>query len=149
MKRQGSAVVLVALVIACRQSDYRSPLNGTEYLPKVPESELAGTWTLSHRAEASVQLRADHSCVASAEVTAYFQGCEQTYPAQDRPAGNCAWRVEQKPDSGQVVVTFSGRDNAWLSAAFGVFRNTQNRTLVLTGTCGSGDAYGLWRAEQG
>jgi hypothetical protein len=148
VKPMDFAVLLVALAIACRQSRYRDPLAGTEYVPRVPEAQLARTWTLNRQPQASLKLRADHSCLASGELIAYFQACEQAYPAKDHPAAGCGWTVEQKPDSGQVVVTFTGRDDAWFSSAFGVFRNVQNQALVLAGTCGSGDAYGLWPAEQ-
>jgi len=144
MKRTIRFLVVLVLAASCRRSQYRSPLEGTEYVPQVPEDEVAGTWTLSHDAEAKLQLQADHSCISTPTLTAYFQDCEQTYPAKDPPSAGCRWRVEQGRDSGQVVVTFKGRSDAWLSAGFGVFRNRQVRTLVLVGTCGSGDAYGLW-----
>ncbi len=147
MKGTLRLVLLLALAVSCRRPQYRNPLDGTEYVPQVPEEKLARTWTLSHDTGASLQLRADHSCVSSASVTAYFQDCDQSYPANHHPSAGCAWAVEQGPDSGRLVVTFKGRHEAWLSAGFGVFRNRQSRSLVLVGTCGSGDAYGLWPVE--
>jgi hypothetical protein len=145
---RGALLLAVSTIaVACRPSEYRNPLDGTEYLAQVPQDELVGTWALSHDANASLQLRADRSCVSSALVTAYIQDCEQSYPAKDHPLGACRWTVEQERDRGQFVVTFQGRHDAWLSAGFGVFRNRRTGSLVLVGTCGSGDAYALWPVE--
>jgi hypothetical protein len=96
VKRIASTVLLVALAVACRESRYRNPLAGTEYLARVPEDELAGTWTLSRQAEASLQLRADHSCSSSAEVTAYFQRCRCIPPRITLPPGVAGqWRKRE------------------------------------------------------
>jgi hypothetical protein len=150
LARTGVAALLVGLAAGCGGPTYRNPIAGTVYLPTVPESELARAWTLDSDPAASLLLRADQSCVASSEVTAYFEECEQAYPAASHSAVGCGWTVAQGrtgntwADRGRVVVTFLGRNSAWRSADFGVFRNVQSRALVLVGTCGLGDAYGLW-----
>ena len=143
--RRATAIVLIA-TMACSHGE--GALTGRVYMAAVPEVEVVGSWGLAVDQQAVLQLRADHSCSATPAIVEYFIKCEQAYPAVGQPLAPCSWTVERSGPGDGVVVTFNSPSNVWLSTQLGAYRHVERHDVALLGTCGSGDAYGLYHVPQ-
>jgi hypothetical protein len=151
-----SLACLIALG-ACSGGD--DALAGRIYLRKVPLEELIGSWRprshppsllqslLGRRATPTgpLVIRAGGECELTRELAQLLLDCG--YHSEVQAGGNapCAWRIEGSPEGEGVSVVFRGPDNRSRAARFGVFRHSTNGDLAFLGTCGSGDAFGLFR----
>lgn len=135
-------------------------LEGRTYVPKVPRDGVIGSWappsvtpTLLQsifgatrtRGREVLALRAGEACELSPGLAQRLVDCEHVAETEAAHGnGSCAWRVEGTSEQ-SISVLFGASDGRWLKTEFSVFRHTTDGDLALVGTCGMGDAWGLFR----
>jgi hypothetical protein len=148
-------------MMACGGGDRRGDvLEGRVYLRTVPREELPGVWhhpvrepTLLHVLWAPkrpwgpelLTLVPDGTCTATPPLVATWVECEAVADVKPPSRTGCSWSVQPRQDGEDVVITFQPPDRQWQETRFGVFRHTGKKDVALLGTCGMGDAYGLFR----
>ena len=151
------SVACLVAVASCNGGD--EVLRDREYLPKIPRDELVASWTPRSRPPSLLQsvlarrspvvgslvLKLGEDCELTRELGELLVDCADHVPAEPSGKGPCAWRIEGLPERESVSILFAGPDSRWRRVSFGVFRHATTGDLALVGTCGSGDAYGLFR----
>ena len=161
-KTVGSLLVAAAIasgLAACAGGD--NVLAGTVYLPTIPRGDLLGAWSPRRTPPSFLQslfsatrssgpeiltIAPDETCAITSDLARHLVSCEHVSEAAALRTGGCAWSIQSRPEGEGLAVVFQAPDGKWHTTGFGVFRQMANRGIALLGTCGSGDAYGLFRS---
>jgi hypothetical protein len=90
-------------------------------------------------------LRADGECEVAPDLARFFVDCEQAADVRALERGSCRWKVESSGEGEGLDIVYPWPAGKWRTTGFGVYRHVVKGDLALLGTCGSGDAYALYR----
>ena len=155
-------LLLAAIVtyLACDSGD--AVLEGRAYVGTLPRDELIRSWSppanrpsllqslfgdeRSQRQEV-LTIAADDSCTITEDLVHRFIGCGAATTADPGDSRTCIWRIEGPPQNQAISVLFREPEAAWRSTRLSAYRQSTKGDIALVGTCGSGDAYGLFPKE--
>jgi hypothetical protein len=159
-----AAALITVVVLGSCCSDDDGALSQRVYLPEVPRDEIVGQWIprkpgsspgitekLFGRTPSPdrrlMVIRPDGTCTVSPEFAHFVVDCEHASPSIEAVPGDCVWRIETKDGKQGLSLLFAESRSKTLAVSFGAFRHLKNGDVALLGTCGWGDAYGLYRPE--
>jgi hypothetical protein len=159
-----SSLAALAALAACCTERQNPPVD--VYVPVIEPDQVLGEWSLpksergpigralasllsSPQAPRVLTIQAEGACSLSQNLAEVLIRCEHAEPDAKAHTASCGWRVDGKPGAQWLQVTFEAPGGTWLLTHFSVYENTSTQELWLAGTCGLGDAYGLYRLRDG
>jgi hypothetical protein len=143
----GIAAIVLAVAGSCCNGD--SVLQGRSYVGEISSGAVLGRWSpvapFGEGPKSVLELQADGNCAISARAIQMLLACGHTQPTAASPIGTCGWSVQGRSGEQWLAVTFRAPQSGWVLNHFSVYRHDTTGELALAGTCGEGDAYGLYR----
>ena len=138
------AALLLTTAAGCGQGELT--IEGRSFIATLPSGEQPGVWAPRFSETATLELHPGGRCNMSTALAEYIVGCGHMYQPPTAPQDGCSWQIERTSGGEALSVVFQG-PKSLARVRFGGFRHPTHGDIALMSTCGSGDAWGLFKLQ--